>query len=211
MVVLPAAIAAEHDAAASAKRLDVREWRVIKSESGPVDYYQVVLDPAMPFIRGRYVPPAATTVLGFQIPDADRGRARTLQWQWRAMTLPRGGDECTQGKEDSAAVVYLTWKRMLRWYTLKYVWSPTRPKGTVCDRRRNAFVAQDTVVLQSGGPLGVWRTEAIDLRREFRAHFADGDSKADVPDFGGVGLMTDGDQTRSESAADYAEFVLVTD
>jgi hypothetical protein len=29
-----------------------------------------------------------------------------------------------------------------------------------------------------------------------------------VPDFIGVGLMTDGDQTRSESAADYGDFTV---
>jgi hypothetical protein len=29
-----------------------------------------------------------------------------------------------------------------------------------------------------------------------------------VPDFMGVGIMSDGDQTRSDSSADYADFVL---
>ena len=61
-----------------------------------------------------------------------------------------------------------------------------------------------TVVLESGGPTNVWKEEQIDPSAEFRAHF-----EGDVPDFVGVGLMSDGDQTLSISAADYTGFVLV--
>jgi hypothetical protein len=189
-------------------KLDVTRWHVVERESGPVNYYQVVNDPSMPFIHAQYVPPTATTVLGVEIGEGDRKRAREVGWQWRAVTLPKGGNECEDGKGDSAAVVYLTWKQTLKWYTLKYVWSTVGPRGAVCDRKRNPFVAQDTVILESGGPVGVWRTERIDLRQEFRKHFADGNPNADVPDFVGVGIMTDGDQTKSESSADYAAFVL---
>lgn len=189
--------------------LDIRAWHVVERESGPEDYYRVVLDPTKPFIAARYVPPAKTTVLGFQTADRDRKRARGLRWEWRAITLPHGGDECASDRGDSAAVVYVTWKRFLKWYTLKYVWSAVGTVGRTCDRKRNPFVAQDTVILRSGPPLGEWRTESIDLASEYRRHFEDGRGDADVPDFVGVGLMTDGDQTHSESAADYAGFVLL--
>jgi hypothetical protein len=191
--------------------LDVKAWRLIERESGPVNYYTVVEDPQMPFLRARYVPPYKTAVFGIQARDADRPHAKGLRWQWRAMTLPNGGDECKDGREDSAADVYATWKRGLRWYTLKYVWSAVGTRGAVCDSKRNPFVAQDTIILETGGPTGAWKTEQIDLRAEFRKHFADGKADADVPDFYGVAVMTDGDQTRSESAADYGGFVLTTD
>ena len=188
--------------------LDVTRWPVVTRESGPVNYYHVVNDPSRPFVHAEYTPPEATTVLGIQIGDSDRQRARAVSWQWRAVTLPQGGDECASGKGDSAAVVYLTWKHTLKWYTLKYVWSSVGQRGAVCDRKRSPFVAQDTIILQSGGPLGVWRSEVVDLKQEFRRHFGDGDPSAEVPDFVGIGIMTDGDQTRSASSADYADFVL---
>jgi hypothetical protein len=70
------------------------------------------------------------------------------------------------------------------------------------------FRAQDTVIVDSGGPLGEWRTVEIDPDLEFRRHFEHGSADADVPDFVGIALMSDGDQTRSESVADYAGFVL---
>jgi hypothetical protein len=183
---------------------DVNAWKIIPRESGHVNYYRVVDDPLLPHIHADYKPTYETAVLGFEIPGAQERAFHHLTWTWRADVLPRGGDECTRGAEDSAAVVYVTWKRGLRWYSLKYVWSAVGAKGKVCDRKRNLFVAQDTIILETGGPLGVWRTETVDLDAEFRAHFG-GD---DVPDLHGLGLMTDGDQTRSESAADYGGFVL---
>src|SRR5258708_6231476 len=133
--------------------VDASEWRVVERESGPVDYYKVVPGPPISFIRGHYRPPFETTVLGFAVPEDRRSQVRTLRWKWRALTLPRGGNECAEGKGDSAAVVYLTWKRGLRYYTIKYVWSAVGPKGATCDRRRNLFAAQDTVIVASCGPL----------------------------------------------------------
>jgi hypothetical protein len=193
--------------AARVLRAPVEKWRLIESESGPVNYYSLARDGERPFIRAAYEPPHKKAVFGFEVPEASRGRVKRLDWSWRAITLPLQADECNAKKGDSPAVLYVTWKRTLRWYSLKYVWSASRPRGTVCDRRRNPFIAQDTVVLESGGPLNTWKQESLDLAHEFRTHFEDGDPNADVPDLIGLGVMTDGDQTKSESAGDYADFV----
>ena len=190
------------------RRLPLAAFRVVERESGPTNYYRLFKDADPPFIRAEYHPPFETTVMGVQVADADRAAARALSWRWRAVTLPKGGNECQAGKGDSAAVIYVSWRRGLRWYALKYVWSAVGPKGAVCDKKSNPFAAQNTVVLESGAPLNVWKTERIDLKAEFRKHFEDGDSTAPVPDFLGVGIMSDGDQTHSDSSADYADFVL---
>ncbi len=191
-----------------ARRLPVAAFKVVERESGPTNYYKLYRDADPPFIRAEYHPPYETTVLGVEVPDGDRAAARVLSWRWRAVTLPKGGNECQAGKGDSAAVVYISWRRTLRWYALKYVWSAVGPKGAVCDKKSNPFAAQDTVVLESGAPLGEWKTERIDLKAEYRKHFEGGDPTASVPDFMGVGIMSDGDQTHSDSSADYADFVL---
>jgi hypothetical protein len=125
------------------------------------------------------------------------------------MALPSGGNECADGNGDSSAVVYVTWKRGLRWYSLKYVWSSIGPKGATCDRKRNPFRAQDTIIVESGPPLGEWRSVTLSPDVEFRNHFEGGDHRASVPDLIGVGIMSDGDQTKSNSEADYADFVMV--
>lgn len=188
--------------------LPVRRFQIIARESGPVDYYGVVDDPSKPFIRGEYRPGLETAVVGVQLTDDERARARHLRWSWRALTLPQGGNACDARVEDSAATVYVTWRRGMRWYVIKYVWSAVGPKGTTCARKRNPFVAQDTVIVESGGPLNAWRTVSLDLDAEFRNHFEDGDATATVPAMLGIGLMTDGDQTKSNSVADYAAFAL---
>lgn len=183
-------------------------FRIIPSESGPVNYFKRMDSPTGEFIRASYEPPIKTAVLGYEIPDDFKQGTKTLSWRWRAQALPTGGYECVKAKSDSAAVVYVSWRRGLRWYALKYVWSTTAPKGTVCEKKRNPFRAQDTIVLESGGPLNEWRSVRIDPSSEFRKHFEDGDATAEVPDLIGVGLMSDGDQTGSKSSADYADFSL---
>jgi hypothetical protein len=188
--------------------VDARAFRLVESESGPTNYYSVMSEGGSLFLRSSYATPMKTAVMGWQVPEADRSRARRLSWSWRARVLPNGGDECKQGKGDSAAVVYVTWKRTLRYYTLKYVWSAVGTKGSVCDKKRNPFVAQDTVVLESGAPLHTWKKVDLDLRAEFRRHFGDGDENESVPNFVGIGLMSDGDQTKSESSADFGTFTL---
>jgi hypothetical protein len=186
--------------------LPVKSFRLIERVSGPVNYYKVLTGPPA-HIRSRYEVGYKTAVVGYDAKEWQR-RATRLSWKWRAQALPRGGDECQEGKGDSAAVVYVSWKRTLRYYTLKYVWSAVGARGAVCDKKRNPLLAQDTVVLESGAPLGEWKPVALDLRAEFRKHFEDGDVNADVPDLFGIGLMSDGDQTQSVSSADFAEFTL---
>ena len=185
-------------------KLDVRSFKVVESYSGPVSYYRLIDDPDGAFIRGVYRPPLETVTLAAEVPDALRQRTKLVRWKWRAQVLPKKGNECVAGLGDSAASVYVSWKRGLKWYSIKYVWSTDGAKGSVCDQKRNIFVVQDTVVLESGGPTGVWKDEEVDPTAEFHAHF-----EGDVPDFVGVGLMSDGDQTNSISAADFKEFVLL--
>jgi hypothetical protein len=190
-------------------KLDVHQFRVAESYSGSTSYYRIVEDPAEPFLRAVYRPPLETVTLGFEVPEQLRTSAKKLRWKWRAMVLPKGGDECKSGFTDSAAVVYVMWKRGFKWYALKYVWSAVGKKGQICDQKRNLFVVQDTIIRQTGGPTGVWMTEEIDPAAEFRAHFENGDANAEVPAFVGIGIMSDGDQTKSVSAADYTGFVIL--
>lgn len=208
MLLVSVSFIASALAAPTSRKIAVSEFRLIERESGKINYYSLQKAAGQLFIRSEYRPPYKTAVLGYQIPNVDKANASTLRWSWRALKLPKAGDECVSKNADSAAVIYVTWKRGLRWYTLKYVWSSVGAKGAICGRKRNPFVAQDTVILESGGPLNLWKQEAIDLKAEFRKHFEDGDANASVPDLVGIGLMSDGDQTHSESSADYTDFVL---
>lgn len=209
VLLISAGTAGEEPRPPALTPLDVHAFRVLESYSGPVSYYKLVEDPEMPFIRAVYRPPLETVTLGVEVPEALHQHTRRVRWKWRAQVLPKGGNECKEGFGDSAAVVYVSWKRGLKWYSIKYSWSSEGEKGRVCDQKRNLFVVQDTVILESGGPPGQWKTEEIDPSAEFRAHFEGGNPNAEVPDLVGLGIMSDGDQTKSISAADYAGFALL--
>lgn len=187
-------------------RIDLQSFRRYESGSG-WGYYRLMENGA--FIRGTYPPGSDTVSLGTEVPEPLRSKARKLRWRWRVLSFPEKGDECKSGVQDSAAVVYLTYKSGLNWRVIKYVWSTVGRLNATCDRKSFLFAAQETVILESGGATGAWREEEIDLRAAYRQHFAGGDPRASVPDFVGIGLLTDGDATRSPSSADYADFTVV--
>jgi hypothetical protein len=188
--------------------IDVRGFQVLQRDSGPTSYYWLIDDPRGPFIRGIYKPPLETVTLFADVGDGLRNGVDRIRFRWRAWVLPMNANECQPGRGDAAANVYVAWKRGLRWYSLKFAWSSGAPAGTTCDRIRNALVASDTVVLRSGPPTGVWQEEEIDPAALFREHFEGGNPNAEVPELQGIGILTDGDQTHTTSAADYAGFVL---
>jgi DUF3047 family protein len=195
--------------------LDVHRFKALDRQYDPENphaesgsYYQTIDGPQESYIRGVYVPPLDTVTLFHEVPDQLRSGVRRMTWRWRPLVLPRNGNECANGLGDSAAAVYVTWKRGLRWYSLKFIWSTEAPLGATCNRIRNPFVASDSVVLRTGQGSADWVEETIDPEALFREHFEGGNPRADVPELQGIGVMTDGDQTHSRSAADYAGFVL---
>ena len=188
--------------------IEAGRFGVLQRDSGPTSYYRIIDEPFGRFIRGVYTPPLETVTLFADVGDGMRRGVERIRFRWRAWVLPVNGNECVPGRGDAAANVYIAWKRGLRWYSVKLAWSSEVPAGVTCTGPRNAFVASDTIVLRSGPPNGIWQEEEIDPDALFRAHFEGGNPAAQVPELQGIGILTDGDQTRSVSAADYTGFVL---
>ncbi len=188
--------------------VDLHRFQVLERDSGPTSYYWIIRDQEQPYIRAIYRPPLQTVTLFLDVGDELRRGVERIRFRWRAWVLPSGGNECAPGFGDAAANVYVTWKRGMRWYSVKLVFSSDAPVGATCNVTRNPLVASDSVILHSGAPTGVWIDEEVDPDALFRAHFEGGNPDAEVPELQGIGILTDGDQTRSQSAADYAGFVL---
>jgi len=196
-------------AAAAERELDFRELRAI--DSGHHAYYELRSDERGPYLHAAFRPGDDAVKQALAIRETERSGRHRLAWRWRALVLPVGGNECDPRRTDSAGSVYVAWRRGLRWYGLKYAWSSVGPLGAVCDRRDNPLMRGETIIQRTGGPLGVWVDESLDLELEFRKHFADGDRHADVPDLIGIAVLTDGDETHSASSADFGSFVLRQD
>ena len=182
----------------------VSSFKVVEQDSGPVSYYRVITEGDVRMIRSVYRPPLATVVLGAMVPEVARKKVKEISWRWRVHKLPKDSNDCGPGFSDSGAAVFLFFKSGLKYKILKYVWATTGTVGSFCQSKRGWFLDRDTILLAVGGPLDEWKTETVDPRAEFARHFET--KLEDVPDFDGVGLMTDGDQSDSVVESDYADF-----
>ena len=181
-------------------------FTVFKEDSGPVNYYSVGEDGETPILRGVYRPGLGNVVLMARVPEAARQAVRTVSWRWRAHAFPRNANDCGPGESDSAASVFLAFKAGLKLMVIKYVWATVGTVGQSCVSNRGWFFDRDTTLVQVGGPPDVWTSYTMDPKVEFVKHY--GGKLEDVPDLVAIGLMTDGDNSRSPSEADYADIVV---
>jgi Protein of unknown function (DUF3047) len=181
-------------------------FKVLEQDSGPVNYYSVVKEGETVMIHAAYKPGLATVVLAGVVPEEARKSVSRVSWRWRVHSLPKDSNDCGPGFTDSGAAVFLTFKAGAKYMILKYVWSTTGKVGSFCQSKRGWFLDRDTILLHVGGPLDTWVPEEVEPRADFAKHF--GVKLEDVPDFVGLAIMTDGDQSNSVVESDYADFVV---
>jgi hypothetical protein len=119
-----------------------------------------------------------------------------LEWSWKVITLPTGGNACEKSTDDQAAQVYVAWLRApesVRSRIIGYVWDSTAPAGTICKSQKAPTVTY--VVLRSGSdPLGKWITERRNVVEDFRRIYGEAPDKPT-----GLSLGIDSDDTRSSA------------
>jgi len=119
-----------------------------------------------------------------------------LEWSWKVITLPTGGNACQKSTDDEAAQVYVAWLRSpeaVRSRIIGYVWDSTAPPGTICKSQKTATVTY--VVLRSGSDdLGKWITERRNVVEDFRKIYGEAPDKPTA-----VSLSIDSDDTRSSA------------
>ena len=120
-----------------------------------------------------------------------------LEWTWKVVTLPEGGDARHKERDDEAGQVYVVWPRFpeaVRSQIIGYIWDSTAPVGTVIPSQKNRTVTY--IVVRSGKEgLGQWLTERRNVLDDFRRVY-DGDA-----DPGALSLSIDSDDTRSTAEA----------
>ena len=119
-----------------------------------------------------------------------------LEWSWKVVTLPTGGNACQKSTDDEAAQVYVAWLRApeaVRSRIIGYVWDSTAPAGTICKSQKTSTVTY--VVLRSGSDdLGKWITERRNVVEDFRRIYGEAPDTPTV-----LSLAIDSDDTRSSA------------
>jgi hypothetical protein len=147
---------------------------------------------------------AATSI--FRKVKFDVHQYPVLEWRWRGRIMPDGSNERKGNLNDSTAGIYVVFP--LRFFlpdSLKYLWSRVLPES---DEWTNGVGRNKIRVVESGGKnLGKWVIERRNILEDFERRF---DKKGTKKNPIGLGLITDGDQTKSLSSGDYDDFRIMT-
>jgi hypothetical protein len=161
----------------------------------PVYDLEIVSDNGQPVLRLRSKGESSTISrdLGGGV---DLGETPILEWSWKVITLPTGGNACQKSADDQAAQVYVGWLRSpesVRSRIIGYVWDSTAPAGTICKSQKAPTVTY--VVLRSGSEeLGKWITERRNVVEDFWRIYGEAPEKPTA-----VSLSIDSDDTRSSA------------
>ena len=121
-----------------------------------------------------------------------------LEWSWKAVALPQGGDSCKKALDDQAAQVFVVWPRFpeaVRSQIIGYVWDASAPVGTTCKSEKTGTVTY--VVLRSGTTdLNKWVTERRNVREDFKKIYG-----TDPDNPGAVSIAIDSNDTQSAAEA----------
>jgi hypothetical protein len=119
-----------------------------------------------------------------------------LEWSWKAVVLPNGGDARTKELDDQAVQVFVSWERFpqtVRSRVIGYVWDTTAPVGTIVKSQKTQTVTY--VVLRSGtAELGKWISERRNVVEDFKKIYGDAPD-----DLAGVSIAIDSNDTKSKA------------
>jgi hypothetical protein len=121
-----------------------------------------------------------------------------LEWTWKVVALPKGGDSRRKEADDQAAQLYVTWPRFpeaVRSRVIGYIWDTTAPAGSTIKSQKTSTVTY--VVVRSGpAALGQWLTERRNVRDDFKRIYGE---EPDDPSLITFGIDSDDVKGMAES------------
>jgi hypothetical protein len=130
-----------------------------------------------------------------------------IKWSWKIkQTLP-AENPYRKDVDDFAGRVIVLFPGTFFWQyrAVVYVWADTLPVGTVLPSAFGNNLA--LIVIESGNQhAGVWRQERRNYFEDYRSFF-----HASPPNTMAVAVMTDADNTKSESIAWYGDILITRD
>jgi hypothetical protein len=120
-----------------------------------------------------------------------------LEWSWRVVKLPVGGDARKSATDDEAAQIYVVFPRFptaVRSRIIAYIWDTTAPVGSIFKSEKTGTVTY--VVVRSGSSeLGKWLTERRNVLEDFNKIYGGSPSE----DVGVISVLIDSNDTRSSA------------
>lgn len=121
-----------------------------------------------------------------------------LEWQWKVVTLPTGGDARNKNTDDQAIQLYVTWERFPRLVhsrIIGYIWDSSAPAGSTTKSQKIGLITY--IVVRSGTTdLGKWLTEVRNVYEDYSRIYGE------APDeLSAVSIAIDSDDTRSTAEA----------
>jgi hypothetical protein len=129
----------------------------------------------------------------------------TIKWSWKIDHILKKGDEKTKEGDDFAVRIYVIFPRGIFTKTraICYVWANKLPKG---EHFVSPFTPNIvTVAVDSGAELaGRWTFHQRNVYEDYRSFFGEV-----VPFIGGVGIMTDTDNTGETAVGYYGDISII--
>ncbi len=120
-----------------------------------------------------------------------------LEWRWKVVVLPKGGNARRKETDDEAAQLYVTFPRFpsaVRSRIIGYIWDSTAPAGATFPSRKVSTVT--FVVVRSGAAdLGKWVTERRNVYEDYKRIYGEEPSEH----VGGVSISINSQNTNSRA------------
>lgn len=128
--------------------------------------------------------------------EFDVSEYRYVNWKWKVVSLPKGGDVRKKNTDDQAGQLYVIfpkWPTSINSRLLGYIWDTTAPADLSVTSTKLSTTKY--IVVKSGSKgVGVWHQERRNVYEDYQALFGDEKLKA-----GRVSIMIDSDDTESEA------------
>jgi hypothetical protein len=128
-----------------------------------------------------------------------------LEWRWKVVALPKGGDARRKETDDEAAQLYVTFPRFpsaLRSRIIGYIWDTTAPAGAIFLSQKVSTVT--FVVVRSGdADLGRWLTETRNVLDDYKRIYGE----APGEDVGAISISINSQNTATRAESSFGEIL----
>ena len=171
-------------------------WKKYETPGGRPRYdFTVVSEDGVPGLRVRSRDEHSSIAKEVHV---DLRATPILEWSWKVVKLPEGGDGRKKETSDLTGHVLVAWPRMpalLRTRLIGYVWEATAPARTMERSRKTSLVT--FFILRSGpAELGRWMVERRNVRDDYASAFGE-----EPPSPGVVAISIDTNDTHAAAEA----------